>query len=144
MEKRSLTAADLNEAFSAKKEISSLLSGWPGDPSGEGREKFHDIQSQLECVSLNGAETSTHSKIESMVELQSIFLRILHNLGPIIKGDYEKQFCQLEKRISESQSLESLCIVGDEINNMISPLINNTVVGIDLSNTFLVKLSKDL
>jgi diguanylate cyclase len=79
-----------------------------------------------------------------MAKLQSAFLKILHSFGPMIKGDYEKKFCQLQERIGDCSSLDSLGIVGDEVDSMVSSLINDTVAGISFSNDFLVELSKDL
>ena len=142
--KRPLTAAALNEAFSARKEISSLLSHGLSDPLSERGKEFQNPQRQLARAQLEGVEASTPSRIEPLAKLQSAFLKILHGFGPIIKGDHEKQFCQLQKRISDCESLESLGIVGDEIDSMVSSLINDTVAGIAFSNDFLVELSKDL
>ncbi len=144
MEKRSLTATALNEAFSAKKEISSLLSHGLSDPLSDRRKEFPNPQRPLKRVQLKVVEASTPSRIEPLEKLQSAFLKILHSFGPIIKGDYEKQFCQLQKKISDCKSLESLGTVGDEMDSMVSSLINDTVAGIAFSNDFLVELSKDL
>ena len=138
MEKRSLTATALNEAFSAKKEISSLLSHGLSDPLSDRRKEFPNPQRPLKRVQLKVVEASTPSRIEPLEKLQSAFLKILHSFGPIIKGDYEKQFCQLQKKISDCKSLESLGTVGDEMDSMVSSLINDTVAGIAFSNDFLV------
>ncbi len=144
MEKRPLTVAVLKEAFSANKEISSLLSRGLSDPLSERRKELPNPQRQLTRAELKGVEASTPSEIGSMTKLQSAFLKILHSFGPIIKGDYEKQFCQLQKTISDCDSLESLGIVSNEMLSMVISLINDTVDGISFSNEFLVELSKDL
>ncbi|MGA2936023.1 MAG: GGDEF domain-containing protein [Syntrophobacteraceae bacterium] len=144
MEKRPLTAAALNEAFSTKKEILSLLSHGFSDPLNEQRKEFPNPQRQLKRIQLKVAEASAPSRIEPLAKLQSAFLKILHSFGPIIKGDYEKQFCLLQNKISDCDSLESLSIVGGEMDSMVSSLINDTVAGIASSNDFLADLSNDL
>jgi hypothetical protein len=140
MEKRPLTATDLNEAFSAKKEISSLLSHGLSDPLNERRKEFPNPQRQLKRAQLKVVAASTPSGIEPLAKLQSAFLKILHSFGPIIKGDYEKQFLQLQKQISDCESLESLCIVGDDMDSMVSSLINDTEAVAKLFTTAKSKL----
>ena len=143
-QKRTLTAAALKEAFSGKKEILSLLSHVPGDPMSEHGNETATPQRQLRRVELKRVDDSTPSGIEILAKLRSVFLKIIAGVAPIVKGEYEKQFSQLEKRISACESLESLGIVGGELDSMISSLINDTVAMIAFSNDFLVELSKDL
>ncbi|MFZ0928430.1 MAG: hypothetical protein WAN11_07505, partial [Syntrophobacteraceae bacterium] len=141
-QKRTLTAATLKEAFSEKKEVLSLLSHVPGDPMSEHGNEMATPQRQLRRVELKRVEDSTPSGIEIPPKLRNAFLKIIDGVAPIVKGEYKKQFRQLEKRISDCESLESLAIVGGELDSMLSSLINNTVAMISISNDFLVELSK--
>jgi len=142
--KRPLTVAALKEAFSARKELSSLLFQGLSVLSNEAENESSNPAGQIRHVQPKGEGDSAPSGIEPLAKLRSAFLRILDSVAPIIKGEYERQFSELQKKITDCKSWESLSIVNDEMDSMLSSLINDTVTGIAFSNDFLVELSKDL
>lgn len=116
--KRYVTRADFRQALSARQELLSLLD--------------------------SAQKAPTNRDDQEIFELREAFLKILDNLAPMIKGDLENQFSEIQKKTIECASLQPLSTVGQQIGQMIGMLIDNAIGRMDYSNNFLFELSKDL
>jgi diguanylate cyclase (GGDEF)-like protein len=76
--------------------------------------------------------------------IRGAFLKILDSLRPVIKEECERQFCELQKKISGCESLLPLGRLGEQIGEMVEELINRAIDRMDYSDDFLIELSKDL
>ena len=111
-----LTPALLEDAFSTNEQLTRLIDSAPAAYSG------HELTPAF----------------------QAGFLNILDNLAPMIKGDYEKRFADLQNRIDKCDSLQCLIRMVNEVSEMVGELINLSIERSDYSNDFLFELSKDL
>ncbi len=139
--KRPLDSATLKEAFSARREVISLLDA--ATVNGERQGPSVTLSSQHR-VSPAESETPEETTIEPFPELRNAFLKILDSLGPMIKGGYETRFTELQEKLAGCSSLLPLGRIGEQIGQTVGELINEAVERVDLSNDFLVELSKDL
>ena len=143
-EKRMLNSATLKEAFSTRQELASLL--YPAsDITAKGERQAPSVPGRaLYRVPLARSETPEESNTEPLSELRKAFLKILDSFSPMIKDDYENRFTELHKKLDGCISLLPLSQLGQQIGQMVSELINEAIGRIELSNDFLVELSKDL
>ncbi len=131
--KNQLTTAALKQAFGARKEILSLISSSCNACPNVGREDSGPARIP-----------KATPKTELLPEFQNAFLQVLDSLGPMINGDNENRFNELQNKINQCESLIPLCGLGEQIGAMINGLINEAVERIDYANDFLVELSNDL
>ncbi|MGO9311290.1 MAG: GGDEF domain-containing protein [Syntrophobacteraceae bacterium] len=143
-EKRMLNSATLKEAFSTRKELVSLL--YPAsDITAKGGQQVLSVPPRaLARVTLAKSEIPEESNSESLSELRKAFLKIIDSFGPMVKGDYENQFSELHKKLDGCASLLPLGWLGEQLGQMAGELINEAIGRIEISNDFLVELSKDL
>jgi diguanylate cyclase (GGDEF)-like protein len=142
--KRLLTPATLKEAISARKDIISLLHpslGGSANVESNGASVF-----AVEPAPVSQDESNTLQRLDlgTLTRFQNLFLKMLNNLGPVIRDNYEKRFNELQEKINGCESILSLALIGDHINQMLGELIDQSVERINFSNDFLVELSKDL
>jgi diguanylate cyclase len=143
-EKRPLNPTTLKEAFSTRQELVSLLYPVFDATAKEGRSGPSAPGRTLYRVPLAKSETPEESNIEPLSELRKAFLKIIDTFEPMIKGDYEDRFAGLHKKLDACTSLLPLGRLGEQIGQMVGELINEAIGRIELSNDFLVELSKDL
>ena len=111
-----LTPALLEDAFSTNEQLTRLIDSVP----------------------------AAHPGHELTPVFQEALLNILDNLAPMIKGDYEKRFADLQSRIDKCDSFQCLIKMVNEVSEMVGELINLSIERSDYSNDFLFELSKDL
>jgi hypothetical protein len=97
-----LTSTTLKKAFSRRREIVSLLYPVCNGATNEQGQKLL-AHKELSRVSLREPEASREPSVP-ISELRNAFLKIMDNLGPIIKDDHENLFCELQKKINTSES----------------------------------------
>ncbi len=142
--KQPLNAANLKEAFSAREEIISLLypalNASPGGRSDEVPEPGK-MPARIQPAK---AETPGPAATSDLSGLRDAFLKILENLRPVVKDDYEIQFIKLKKKVNDCESFLQFGLVGELIGKLVGDLIDDVVDRIDYSNDFLAVFSKDL
>jgi diguanylate cyclase (GGDEF)-like protein len=141
MEKRPLTVAHLCEAFSGKEAFLSLFPYRADDVSAR---NYGTSQARCGCIPQNTSEDSASLHHESFAKMRTILGNILNRLGPLVKNEYEHEFCDLKKELDESGSFTLLCELGQRLDRMVGSLVNQAVKSVDFSNDYLVELSKDL
>ncbi|MGO9481311.1 MAG: GGDEF domain-containing protein [Candidatus Kryptoniota bacterium] len=143
-EKRMLNSATLKEAFLTRKELVSLL--YPAsEVTAKGGQQGSSVPHRaLSRVPLAKSETHEESNIEPLPEIRKAFLKIIDSFEPMIKGDYEIRFGELQKKLDGCASLLPLGLLGEQLGQMVGELINEAIGRIEFSNDFLAELSKDL
>ncbi len=142
--KRTLTSATLQEAFSTREDVRSLL--YPvvnASTNGEGQ-GLSGPGKEPPRVSPAESETLNEPDTGSVSEIRNAFLKILDRLGPVMNEDYTNRFRELQKKIKECESLIPLGLIGEQVGEMAGELINRTIESLGLSNDYLIELSKDL
>src|SRR5208337_4724030 len=143
-EKRMLNSATLKAAFLARKELVSLLYPASDVTATGGQQGLSVPHRALSRVPLAKSEIAEESNIEPLSELRKAFLKIIDSFGPMIKGDYENRFGELQKKLDGCASLLPLGRLGEQLGQMVGELINEAIGRIEFSNDFLAELSKDL
>ena len=142
--KRPVNAANLKDAFSTREEILSLLlPALDASPGGKSEGASAPLKMPARVPPAK-AETPQNTTTSDLSVLRDAFLKILRNLTPVIKGDYETQFVKLKKKINDCESYLQLGLVGELVGKLVGDLIDDAVDRIDYSNDFLVVFSKDL
>ncbi len=140
-QKQPLTVDSLREALSARQELTSIL-------------REHDLNKSAggNALLTQSSNLSNHSSNDDRSEKCYIHTtqtggRILEilNICSILLGDNDTQrFSEIEKKVTESQSLDALLFHGSDIVGFIQAVINNAVSKSDFTNDFLNELGKDL
>lgn len=132
--KRPLTSATLQEAFYAREDIVALFNPAAISAAGAGPGR----------VSIGKSVSPEEQDSEYLSGFREVFLKILNNLGPMIKDDYEERYSELQNKIDSCDSLLPLSQLAKQISQMVGELISHAVERVDYSNAFLVDLGKDL
>lgn len=143
--RRPLNAATLKEAFSARKEIQALLHPvLNASPAGRSEEVSESGKMQARIPLPEAATPKNATTAGQLSGLRDAFLKILKNLGPLIKGEHEIQLTRLLNKINQCDSFLQFGLIGELIGTLVGKIIDDTVGRMDYSNDFLVELSKDL
>jgi diguanylate cyclase len=141
--KRQLTVADLCEVLSRTEEFRYLFPCEKSEISGNGNGIALAAQ-EAYAILEDSPKASIDSVRKSLDKTRAVLLRILDRLGPLVRNDYEHQFCELRKKLDECRSFESLEELGDKLDSLVAALIGEALETVDFSNDYLVELSKDL
>ncbi len=143
-QKRALTPEALSGALSAKKGISSLLSGvGPGGFPNNEEVSCARAEGELKRAPLQ-SERSSENNPSCFPQLRDIFLNILDGLGPITRDEFIQRSSELQQRINDCQSIEALAAQGEDIVCVARLLAGRAIEEIDYAGDFLAELSKDL
>jgi len=142
--KRFLSPAALKEALVARQELFSLLSPTLGSSTNGESDGASVPVARPAPLSQAKSENSKQSYLEPLHDLKTLLLRILDSLGPLVMGNYEKRFSELHQKTNECESLPSLILIGGQITRMLRELMYESTERINISNNFLIELSRDL
>ncbi|HYA40596.1 MAG TPA: GGDEF domain-containing protein [Syntrophobacteraceae bacterium] len=143
-EKRLLSLAALKKALVSREDILSLFDPSPGaDATGGGNGASAPVVQRAPRSPAEPRE-STKSNLEPMPNLKDLLLGILDSLAFIVMGKFEKRYGELYEKTRECESVLSLIPIGDEITQLLGELMEESTERMNISNDFLIELSKDL
>ncbi len=93
---------------------------------------------------VNRSSLPESETLELLPELRNLLTKLLDSLGPVIMGNYESRFCELQKNINECQSIPPMWLLVEQIGKLLTESISQAIEKMEYSNDFLVELGKDL